>query len=124
MANILVVDDSRVVRKLIISILSTKNHDCLEAENGFDALEQIVQNDVDLIIADLNMPKMTGLELVKTIRRSSEYNYIPILMLTTEQSDESKRMCIEAGANIYLSKPVPPDHIIAEVDSLLSEVKH
>ncbi len=122
MSVILVVDDSKVVRKIIISMLSHCDYFCLEAEDGIDALEKLVVNKVDMIIADLNMPKMTGHELVKTIRQSNIYNNIPILMLTTEQNEESKKMCMDAGANVYLAKPIPSEEIISSVKSLLNPV--
>lgn len=120
MANILVVDDSRVVRKLILNILNEENFNCIEAENGIDALEKLVIHDVDLIIADLNMPKMSGLEMVKTIRKSQDYNNIPVLMLTTETNEEDKNNCLEAGVNIYLAKPLPPNKLITEIKFLLT----
>ncbi len=119
MATILIVDDSKIVRKLIMHILEKNNYRCLEAEDGIDALEKLVMNKVDMIIADLNMPKMTGLELIKTVRESDAYNEVPILMLTTETGDETKKACLDAGANVYLSKPAPQDFILKNVKELL-----
>jgi two-component system, chemotaxis family, chemotaxis protein CheY len=119
--NILIVDDSKVVRKLIISILNKNKFDCIEAEDGIEALEKLVINDVDLIIADLNMPKMSGLELVRTIRGSDIYNNIPILMLTTEKNEQDKQECLKAGVNIYLAKPLPHQELIDTIKLLLKE---
>jgi len=117
----MIVDDSRVVRKLIINILNNKEFHCIEAENGIEALEKLVSNNIDLIIADLNMPKMSGLELVKTIRDSEIYNKIPIIMLTTEKNEIEKKKCIEAGVNIYLVKPLPSVELENNIKNLLKE---
>ncbi len=119
MARILVVDDSSTVRKLIINILSKENYETVEAVDGVDALEKLSQNDVDLVIADLNMPRMNGLELIKTIRQDPLYADIPIVMLTTEGSAEDKKRGFEAGANVYLVKPAPPSMILYKIGSLL-----
>lgn len=122
MANILIVDDSKVVRKLIISILEKNNYRCIEAENGIEALEKLVINEVDLVVADLNMPRMSGLELVRTIRNNNVYNSTPILMLTTEKNEEDRTKCLSEGANIYLAKPIPPALLITEIKKLLKKL--
>ncbi len=121
MTDILIVDDSKVVRKLISNILTKNNFDCIEAEDGIQALEKLVVNHIDLVIADLNMPKMSGLEMVKTIRSSEVYNDIPILMLTTEKNEQDKKNCLEAGVNIYLAKPLPHQELIEKINQLLDE---
>ncbi len=119
MPRILVVDDSSTVRKLIINILKKEDYETVEAVDGVDALEKLAQNDIDLIIADLNMPRMNGLELIRTIRQDPLYTDIPIVMLTTEGSDEDKKRGFEAGANVYLVKPAPPSLILYKIGSLL-----
>lgn len=119
MVNILIVDDSRVVRKLILNILNSSEFQCIEAENGIEALEKLVVSDIDLIIADLNMPKMSGLELVKTIRASDIYSRIPIMMLTTEKNHHEQYKCLSAGANIYLIKPLPAEDLRENIKKLL-----
>ena len=101
--TVLVVDDSATVRKLIIYTLGPDNYNCLEASDGVDALEKMARNPVDLIIADLNMPKMDGLELVRTIREKNKD--IPVIMLTTQGDQKSKKKGFDAGANVYLIKP-------------------
>jgi two-component system chemotaxis response regulator CheY len=123
MSNVMIVDDSKVIRKLIGHILEKNNFSYIEAENGLEALELLVMNEIDVIIADLNMPQMTGLELIKTIRESDCYDKIPILMLTTDTNEEAKSSCIAAGANIFMSKPMPPDLLISEIKRLIEELK-
>ncbi len=123
MAKILVVDDSATVRKLIINILKGADYETVEAVDGVDALEKLAQEDIDLIIADLNMPRMNGLELIRTIRKDPVYSDIPIVMLTTEGSEEDKKRGFEAGANVYLVKPAPPSLILYKIGSLLNANK-
>ncbi len=123
MAKILVVDDSSTVRKLIINILKSADYETVEAVDGVDALEKLAQEDIDLIIADLNMPRMNGLELIRTIRKDPVYSDIPIVMLTTEGSEEDKKRGFEAGANVYLVKPAPPSLILYKIGSLLNAEK-
>ncbi len=115
--TILIVDDSATVRKLIMYSLEATNYNCLEASDGIEALEKMAQNSVDLIIADLNMPKMDGLELIRTIRKQNRD--IPIIMLTTQGDEESKRAGLDAGANVYLIKPAPTHLLHYKVKSLL-----
>ncbi len=123
MPKILVVDDSATVRKLIINILKSADYETVEAVDGVDALEKLAQEDIDLIIADLNMPRMNGLELIRTIRKDPVYSDIPIVMLTTEGSEEDKKRGFEAGANVYLVKPAPPSLILYKIGSLLNAEK-
>ncbi len=123
MPKILVVDDSSTVRKLIINILKGADYETVEAVDGVDALEKLAQEDIDLIIADLNMPRMNGLELIRTIRKDPIYSDIPIVMLTTEGSEEDKKRGFEAGANVYLVKPAPPSLILYKIGSLLNAGK-
>ncbi len=123
MPKILVVDDSSTVRKLIINILKGADYETVEAVDGVDALEKLAQEDIDLIVADLNMPRMNGLELIRTIRKDPIYSDIPIVMLTTEGSEEDKKRGFEAGANVYLVKPAPPSLILYKIGSLLNAGK-
>lgn len=118
MARILVVDDSSTVRKLIIYILGKQNYDTVEAGDGIEALEKLALNQIDLIIADLNMPRMDGLELIRIIRESPSYEQIPIIMLTTETDEAEKKEALKRGANIYLIKPMPPVMLLDKIKSL------
>lgn len=119
MAAILLVDDSTTVRKLLIRILKPAGFDILEAGDGIQALEVMAQEHVDLVVADLNMPHMDGIELVKMIRKQPEHADLPIVMLTTESDSEHRRKGLEAGANVYLVKPAPSHMILYKIQSLL-----
>lgn len=120
MDTILIVDDSATVRKLLSFTLKAENYRCIEAADGFEALEKLAQNqDIKLIISDLNMPTMDGLEFIGTVRQDPLYHDIPIIMLTTENSPENRKLAFDAGANLYMVKPSPAHIILFKVQSLL-----
>ncbi|HOJ15270.1 MAG TPA: response regulator [Deltaproteobacteria bacterium] len=120
MEKILIVDDSSTVRKFLATTLKTKNFRCVEASDGFDALEKLAQNpDVRLIISDLNMPNMDGIEFISAVRKDPQFKDIPIIMLTTDASPENRKLAFETGANLYLVKPSPAHIILFKVQSLL-----
>lgn len=119
MSRILVVDDSSTMRKLLGHILTPAGHQVVEAEDGIRALEQLAEQGVDLMIVDLNMPQMNGIELIQAIRKEPKFTDLPIIMLTTQADDESRRRCLSAGANLFLVKPVPKDMVLFKVQSLL-----
>jgi two-component system, chemotaxis family, sensor histidine kinase and response regulator PixL len=120
MATILIVDDSSTVRKFLAHTLKTKNFRCIEASDGFDALEKLAQNpEIRLIICDLNMPNMDGIEFISTVRNDPFSKDLPIIMLTTDGTPENKKLAYEKGANLYLVKPSPAHIILFKVQSLL-----
>ncbi len=91
-----------------------------DAENGFDALEKAMKSDFDLMIVDINMPKMDGFEFCREMRRNDKYRDIPLLIVSTESEAEDKMKGFKAGANLYLVKPVKPNDLIENVNLLLS----
>ena len=120
MATILIIDDSSTVRKFLAHTLKTKNFRCIEASDGFDALEKLAQNpEIRLIICDLNMPNMDGIEFIGAVRNDPLYKDLPIIMLTTDGTPENKKLAYEKGANLYLVKPSPAHIILFKVQSLL-----
>ncbi|MFQ5427417.1 MAG: response regulator [Thermodesulfobacteriota bacterium] len=119
MEQILVVDDCSVTRKLLSFMIEHKGYSILGATNGVEALEKLAGPDVDLIITDLNMPLMDGLEFVKNVRDIVDYRHIPIIMLTTEAGDEDRRLAAEAGVSTYLVKPVEAEDLIGEIEKLI-----
>lgn len=119
MKKILTVDDSSVIRNIISTILKSSGFAVDTAINGIDGLEKIYTNNYDLVISDINMPKMDGLTMIKTLRKNEEYSKLMIIVLSTEEEDEDKNRGLEAGANIYLIKPVKPKDLITNVKMLL-----
>lgn len=124
MKRIMVVDDSSTIRKLINYILRKKDYHITEAEDGMDALEKLIETKVDLVIADLNMPNMDGIELVRSLRNNYYHLDTPIIMLTTTKDENLKKAALEAGVNLFLNKPVQPNILLYKVESLLMGVKN
>lgn len=123
MTNILIVDDSATMRRMVqASLRELKDVGFAEAGNGLEAIERLALAPVDLIIADLNMPDMHGLELVQFVRRQQAYRDIPIIMLTTRGDEASRAAALGAGASHYLTKPFRPELLAAEVQRFLKRV--
>lgn len=117
--NVMVVDDSFTTRKMLSFLLKGEGFNVISAENGIDALEKLPFSNIDIIITDLNMPQMDGLELIYSLKKNPDYKEIPVIMLTTESEDSDKQKGFEAGASSYLIKPVPQDVLIKEVKKFL-----
>lgn len=118
--RILIIDDSPIVRNLHSVMLKSAGYFTEDAENGFDALEKAMKSDFDLMIVDINMPKMDGFEFCRQIRTSEKYKEIPLLIVSTESEAEDKMKGFKAGANLYLIKPVKPAVLIENVSLLLN----
>ena len=119
MANILAVDDQTSIRQLVKYILELDGHDITLAQDGQEALDMARDQQFDLVISDVNMPGMTGINMVSKIRRMDEYQGTPILMLTTETSDYKKSKARSSGASGWLSKPFEPARLSKAVSKLL-----
>jgi two-component system chemotaxis response regulator CheY len=120
--KIMVVDDCQTTRKLLVLYLKSKGFDTVVAENGLDAIEQLAAGDINLILSDLNMPYMDGIELIKAIRSDPNWSYIPILMVTTEADSEERERAFKAGANGYIVKPVTADILSQNIKSIMKEI--
>jgi two-component system chemotaxis response regulator CheY len=120
--TILIVDDSAMMRKIVLRALTLAGLDfqkVLEAEDGNAALTLLRENTVELIMCDINMPVMNGLELLKAIREQNLAAGVPVVMVTTESSAEHVREAVAVGASGYIRKPFTPDHVKQKVLSLL-----
>ena len=106
---ILIVEDSLVIRKLIVEILAEKNIPTMEAINGEQALKLMKKNIFDLIIVDIMMPKINGLELTKIIR---EFSNIPIIFLTALSDENNQVQAYNSGADAYITKPFSPHNLL------------
>lgn len=118
---VLIADDSSTVRKFVSFSLSTQNLDIITAVDGMDALEKISQAPrVDLVIVDLNMPNMDGFEFIENIRKSEVHKDVPIIILSSERSDDSKQRGKDVGADAYIEKPFDADKIKYQVSKYLT----
>ena len=119
MASILAVDDSVSMRQMVAFALEGAGHDVLEAADGTEALGIARDCKVDLVVTDVNMPKMDGITLIRELRALPSYKFTPMLMLTTESSPARKQEGKAAGATGWLVKPFDPDQLIATVKKVL-----
>ena len=94
----------------------------LEAASGLEAIERLALGVVDLIVLDLNMPDMHGLEVIGFVRAHQKYRQVPILVLTTRGDDQSRQAALQAGANAYLTKPFAPQALASDAALLLAPV--
>lgn len=117
MFNILIVEDDKNLRKLIVTCLKKNNYNTYEATNGEEALEVLDKNFTDLVITDIMMPKMDGFELVKELRES-KYN-VPILLITAKGGIEDKKCGFTLGADDYMVKPIDIEELALRVQVLL-----
>jgi two-component system chemotaxis response regulator CheY len=112
--NVLIVDDSnsmRAVIKKIITLSGFKMDQCYEAGNGKQALEILSKVWVDIILSDLNMPEMNGLELLAALKGDNLLKEIPVVIVSTEGSDERRRVVLEMGAKEFIRKPFSPEYV-------------
>jgi len=112
MANILVVDDSTTMRQMICFTLMSVKHTVTEAQNGVEGLKLAINGKFDLVVSDINMPEMNGIEMVRAIRALPAYKSTPILMLTTESAVEEKQKGKAAGATGWIVKPFNPQALL------------
>lgn len=122
---VLIVDDSSVMRKIVERALRQAGLDLtrvLEAGSGGEGLELLEQERVDLIVSDINMPNMDGLEFLRQVQRRSLAEGVPIVMITTESGEEHVREALAAGAQGYIRKPFTPDQVRDRVLPLLVPV--
>lgn len=106
--RILIVDDSAAVRGFHSSILRDAGFDVEEAANGYEALGKYFKNRFDLLLVDVNMPRMHGYELIRQIRQQHLSDFIPVIVISTESGENDYLEVFRAGANLYLEKPVDP----------------
>jgi two-component system chemotaxis response regulator CheY len=121
--TILVVDDSAMMRKVVLRTLKMAGVEfdrILEAGNGKEALACLRMNKVELIMCDINMPVMTGLQLLQQIKEENLAAGVPIVMVTTESSESQVRQAILSGARGYIRKPFSIEHIVNNVKPLLT----
>jgi two-component system, chemotaxis family, chemotaxis protein CheY len=112
--NVLIVDDSNAIRaviKKIVTLSGFRMDTCLEAENGRQAMELLADNWVDVIISDINMPEVNGLELLDQLARNETLKAIPVIMITTEGSDQRMQEAFARGAKGFIKKPFLPEEI-------------
>ncbi len=120
--KVMVVEDSAAMRGLIASVLGQiSGCEVVEVSTGFEALRQLPRSAVDLIVTDINMPDINGLELLSFIRRSPALASVPVLVVTSEGGERDKEKAIALGANAYLVKPFEAESLLDAVRGLLAK---
>lgn len=117
--TILAVDDSASIRKMVQFTLKGAGYEVVEAADGQEGLELAMSQQVSLVLTDQNMPRMDGLTLIRSLRDTQEYKRVPILMLTTESSDEMKAKGRAAGATGWLVKPFAPQGLVDVIKKVI-----
>ncbi len=122
MQRILIVEDSETMRSLLTSSLEELDVPVkiTEAASGFDALRLLPQEDFDLVVTDINMPDINGLELVSFVRSNERFRSTPVVIVSTERSERDRDKGLELGADAYLVKPFDPDVLREVVSGLLA----
>lgn len=118
MKRILAVDDSASMRNMLCDCLRSAGHEVIEASDGRQALERLRESQPDMVITDLTMPNMDGLDFIDAARSEETGRRLPMLLLTTETADHMKQRAREIGATGWLTKPFDPDQVLRLVDQL------
>ncbi len=117
--RIMIVDDSSSLRQVVKFSLEQAGYDVIEASDGQDALEKLALNRVKMVITDLFMPRMDGIELIRQMRSEPSLKFLPVIMLTTESSVDKKTEGKQAGATGWIIKPFSPEQLIGVVRKVL-----
>ena len=121
MAEVLVVDDSKVMREMIIACLRAEPGLVFtHAASGLEAIEKLSLKPFDLVVLDLNMPDIGGIEVVEFIRGQDQLRTLPIIIVTTRGDEASRTRALSAGASRFMTKPFKPEAILDEVRALLA----
>lgn len=118
--TVITVDDASTIRRMISFTLRSAGHEVIEAADGMEALNQLKVRGVDLVISDINMPRMDGIELTRQLRALDRHKSTPILLLTTESDPAMKAKGKLAGATGWLVKPFQQDQLLGVVATIFS----
>lgn len=117
--TILIVDDSESIIEVVQFTLENNSYNVIKAYNGKEALQYFDGRSIDLLLTDLHMPEMNGIDLIKEVRKNDSYNSMPILFLTTESQAEKKMEAKEAGATGWIVKPFAPPKLLAAIKKVI-----
>lgn len=120
--KVLIVDDDKTTRKMLSLILKNKGYDVVTAENGIEALQKLGLEQINLILTDMNMPYMDGIEFTKQVRANQDFCNIPIVMITTEADEGEKMRAYDAGVDDYLVKPTNAAEITESMKRIMKKI--
>ncbi len=119
MKTILTVDDSASMRQMVGLVLRGAGYQVVEAADGVDGLSKLAGQELGLVLSDINMPNMDGLEFTRQLRAMPQYKFVPIVLLTTESHPEKKQEGKAAGATAWIVKPFNPEQLLAVVKKVM-----
>lgn len=117
--KIMIVDDSSTVRQVLRLTLNNAGYETIDAVDGQDALDKLHGQAIDMMITDLNMPNLDGIDLIKAVRKNAATRFVPIIMLTTESAEEKKQQGKAAGATGWIVKPFKPEQLLKIVSMVV-----
>ena len=117
--TVLTVDDSASIRQMVTFTLKDAGYDVVEAVDGMDAISKLNSHKINLVVTDLNMPNLDGIEFIKHVRQNPLYKFTPVLMLTTESQDTKKAAGKAAGATGWIIKPFKPEQLLAVIKKVI-----
>lgn len=117
--TILIVDDARSMRGLLAMTLQNAGYEVVDACDGVDALSKVGAQKVHMVITDLNMPNMNGIELIKALKADPAHKFLPMVMLTTESEESKKQEGQAAGAKAWIVKPFKPETVLKVVQKII-----
>lgn len=117
--TVMIVEDVKSMRSLVAMTLNTAGYMVIEAGDGKEAMKKLSENKVHMIISDVNMPNMNGIEFLTSMKKDYRYKFIPVVMLTTQGDVESKRLGQMAGAKAWVVKPFKPETIVKVVKKII-----
>jgi two-component system chemotaxis response regulator CheY len=121
MSHILIVDDSPTIRRMVKASLAPLGLEFIEAASGLEAIEQLAVGTIQLMVLDLNMPDMHGLEVLGFVRATQTFQQLPVIVLTTRNDETSRGAAMQAGATKYLTKPFTPQGLLQEARNILEQ---
>jgi two-component system chemotaxis response regulator CheY len=119
--KVLVVDDTIIARRLLRLTLAGAGFDVVEAENGVDALAILAESEIEVLVCDVNMPRMGGLDLLELVRQQPKYADLPVVFLTVDEQKDLVARAKGGGAKAWVAKPFVPERLVALVRSLLTK---
>jgi len=120
--KVLIVDDSRAMRAFVRGALrDLSGYETIEAASGFEALRMLPRDTYDVVITDINMPDINGLELIRFVRRSERHRSVPIIIISTQSSTRDQERALGLGADEFLPKPFTPEELTRAVTGVLSD---
>jgi len=121
--RVMVVDDALYIRELISLILRNEGYEVIKAANGKEALNALNGTNIDMLITDLNMPEVNGIELVESLRNMPDFKSTPVLMVTSENQESIRKRARQAGVNEWMLKPFIPKQLVDTVKKYVTSIK-